>query len=688
MPVNNSNVVKPMSNTGRFGPQPGGGILTRTTLPGVNPGQQVTRPLTTPYPPSVVLQRPVGGATALNRTNGRLATLSLPMSSSFKSYSDPSQIMPIHSQKLNYPSLSTNNPFHVGSNAPSWNYTSPATTLNQSLSLRQHQQPFSQYPNSLSTDDFPALVSSNTSSTTPATPTSTTAPTITGTSSTNATSAPNAISSSSVLNSTPFPSAALPSSTNIAPSSTLGSTYATTASTAPSSNGSNAGIDGRLNSGHPRQSQEFSIDEFPALPNAASNNRLQSGGHTQNVDGLTHHPNGLALGGVTAVGGVSGQDWRLGLGSVRSTTQPSMNSVSEQDKKAYLSKPLVSSGVTMQNATSVVSNMQPYILGSTPSQQQQPSQISSSNNPSSSSPSQNPLSSSQAPSQVPSPSPTSQQGQMIQTAQTTQQSSSLPQSQSVLNDKYGLLGLLDVIRMSNEDLTMLALGNDLATLGLNLDSSDALYATFTSPWSDASLTPGLIEPEYHLPPCYNVQPPPPAHEKIASFSDETLFYIFYSMPRDILQEYAAQELYNRNWRYHREHRLWLTKELGTEPITKTATYESGTYIFFDPTTWEKVKKETILMYELLEGPPLLPSIPSAFSQQGGGIQQGLSGMNMANLMGLGGIPNTIGGSGLGLGGPQLQLHHQYASGGQHLGGPLPGLASGGHYAVQGGMKEF
>jgi hypothetical protein len=175
--------------------------------------------------------------------------------------------------------------------------------------------------------------------------------------------------------------------------------------------------------------------------------------------------------------------------------------------------------------------------------------------------------------------------------------------------------------------------------------------------------------------------------------------------------------YNRNWRYHREHRLWLTKEPGTEPISKTATYESGTYIFFDPTTWEKVKKETVLVYESLEGPPLLPSVPSGLSastmgqqsslqqtlsssqlssvpsipstlsgQQVGGIQQGIGGMSM---MGLGGLPNTIGQqSGLGLGGPQMQLHHQYASGGQHMGGPLPGLASGGHYAVQGGLKEF
>jgi CCR4-NOT transcription complex subunit 2 len=70
----------------------------------------------------------------------------------------------------------------------------------------------------------------------------------------------------------------------------------------------------------------------------------------------------------------------------------------------------------------------------------------------------------------------------------------------------------------------------------------ALYATFTSPWADNNQAVGLIEPEYHLPSCYNVQPPPPAQSKIGSFSDETLFYIFYSMPRDILQEAAAQEL--------------------------------------------------------------------------------------------------------------------------------------------------
>ena len=50
-----------------------------------------------------------------------------------------------------------------------------------------------------------------------------------------------------------------------------------------------------------------------------------------------------------------------------------------------------------------------------------------------------------------------------------------------------------------------------------------------------------IEPEFTLPACYNVQPPP-ANTKIGNFSDETLFFIFYSQPRDAMQEMAAHEL--------------------------------------------------------------------------------------------------------------------------------------------------
>ena len=46
-----------------------------------------------------------------------------------------------------------------------------------------------------------------------------------------------------------------------------------------------------------------------------------------------------------------------------------------------------------------------------------------------------------------------------------------------------------------------------------------------------------------MPAVYNVHTQVPGPNKAASFSDETLFFMFYSSPRDVLQEIAAQELY-------------------------------------------------------------------------------------------------------------------------------------------------
>ena len=50
------------------------------------------------------------------------------------------------------------------------------------------------------------------------------------------------------------------------------------------------------------------------------------------------------------------------------------------------------------------------------------------------------------------------------------------------NDRYGLMGLLNVIRMTDPNLTTLALGPDLTMLGLNLNSSEPLYTNFSPPW--------------------------------------------------------------------------------------------------------------------------------------------------------------------------------------------------------------
>ncbi|KAK8262698.1 hypothetical protein V6Z11_D13G276800 [Gossypium hirsutum] len=173
------------------------------------------------------------------------------------------------------------------------------------------------------------------------------------------------------------------------------------------------------------------------------------------------------------------------------------------------------------------------------------------------------------------------------------------------HDPFGLLGLQSVLRMNDLDLTSLALGIDLTTLGLNLNSSENLYKTFGSPWSDE---PAKGDPEFTVPQCYYAKQPPPLHQGYFSkFTVDTLFYIFYSMPKDEAQLYAANELYNRGWFYHKEHRCWFIRVPNVEPLVKTNTYERGSYHCFDPISFETVRKDNFVVhYEMLEKRPALP----------------------------------------------------------------------------------
>lgn len=156
-------------------------------------------------------------------------------------------------------------------------------------------------------------------------------------------------------------------------------------------------------------------------------------------------------------------------------------------------------------------------------------------------------------------------------------------------------GLSGVISMESNDQTTVAIGNDLTNLGLNYNPTDEpLSKTFASPWIETSKY--KVQPEFTLPECYNVSSALPQQQKIQNLTEETLFFIFYTMPKDSMQEAAAVELTNRNWRYHKELQLWLTKDPLSEPVQQTAQAESGIYIFFDPTTWMKVKVSFLLFF--------------------------------------------------------------------------------------------
>jgi CCR4-NOT transcription complex subunit 2 len=58
--------------------------------------------------------------------------------------------------------------------------------------------------------------------------------------------------------------------------------------------------------------------------------------------------------------------------------------------------------------------------------------------------------------------------------------------------------------------------------------------------------------------------------------------------------------WNRNWRFHKELRLWITKETGTSPSQKVQGGEQGRYTFWDPENWSKDQKELTVLYTDLE----------------------------------------------------------------------------------------
>ena len=70
--------------------------------------------------------------------------------------------------------------------------------------------------------------------------------------------------------------------------------------------------------------------------------------------------------------------------------------------------------------------------------------------------------------------------------------------------------------------------------------------------------------------------------------------------------------YSRDWRYHKEERVWITRAPGMRPTKVENMHEEGTYCFFDVTTWRKCHKDMKVEYDKLAE---RPHIPSSFTSQ-------------------------------------------------------------------------
>ncbi|KAL8754163.1 MAG: hypothetical protein Q9184_005200 [Pyrenodesmia sp. 2 TL-2023] len=296
-----------------------------------------------------------------------------------------------------------------------------------------------------------------------------------------------------------------------------------------------------------------------------------------------------------------------GVGQLGASAQPQPNSVEEfpplgrngtnedqQDRRGSLMQNAAFGGFS--NSTQLFLPSQGQARHGLPSAQSNQSDASNPQNHDNSLLSRFHIGSSPNPSH--SQQPPSRQQQGFQASGASQTAENTPLDQMAAIDRWGLAGLLATIRSDNPDVAGLAIGQDLTQLGLDLNSQDSLWPTWSGPFAEPSARP--LQPDFHLPDCYTVDNVHRLRDKIPSFSDETLFWIFYTQPRDLMQELAATELTGRNWRYHKELMMWLTKDTTyAEPQQLGDGTERGSYIFFNQRTWQRARSDFVLSYESL-----------------------------------------------------------------------------------------
>ncbi|RNF26349.1 CCR4-NOT transcription complex subunit 2 [Trypanosoma conorhini] len=177
------------------------------------------------------------------------------------------------------------------------------------------------------------------------------------------------------------------------------------------------------------------------------------------------------------------------------------------------------------------------------------------------------------------------QQQQQQGQQQQQQQQQQPRGRVALEGPYGLLALPGLIQHSlnlenpeSAAFLYLTRGFDLTSLGINVAQQRPLYPTLASLALERPEVP--VAAEYRIPDCYRqAKPRQPTLKLLQKYTDETLLYIFYSMPRDLLQVAAARVLLERGWWFHKVRQQWMRR--------RTA----GGYDFFNQNKWKMETEE-------------------------------------------------------------------------------------------------
>ncbi|KAI2629454.1 hypothetical protein GGS21DRAFT_526290 [Xylaria nigripes] len=167
-------------------------------------------------------------------------------------------------------------------------------------------------------------------------------------------------------------------------------------------------------------------------------------------------------------------------------------------------------------------------------------------------------------------------------------------------DKWGIKGLRTLMN-NYPDYSACVTGMDPTAFGLDLGSPTMISTQIWSPFNDSPPRPAI--PDFRLPDCYKVNNVQPLRNKISSFNEETLMWIFYSCPGDYQQQLAAEQLFQRQWRWHKKLKLWLTKDEIMHPRILSAQHEEGYYIVWSTDEWRKERRQLTLHYADLETNP-------------------------------------------------------------------------------------
>ncbi|XP_037960240.1 cell wall protein DAN4-like isoform X2 [Teleopsis dalmanni] len=168
---------------------------------------------------------------------------------------------------------------------------------------------------------------------------------------------------------------------------------------------------------------------------------------------------------------------------------------------------------------------------------------------------------------------------------------------SVLNDQYGILSILSMIRIGAPSISHLNLGIDLNTLGIPTNSNELLYPRFSGPFGNEPLANHnmtVAVPREYLMNNAIVHKITPLNLEV--LSDDTLFYIFYICVREKVQLEVAVELFNRQWRFHKDMKVWFRRALDRAIYRRMGNREEGLYIYFDPNQWQIVS-EFLIIYD-------------------------------------------------------------------------------------------